>query len=131
METLPNSAKHDAAREGKTEYPSLTYAVRDGRVSGMTDGLEAMGQAIDVALRTERYRYQIHSPDFGAELSGLVGKPAEYVMSMLKRRITEALKVDRRVTAVEGFAFDRVGEALTCSFEVRTVYGTIRSEVGI
>lgn len=131
MATLPDSAKYTGQIE-KTEYPTLTYAVKDGRISGMADGLEAMRQAIDTSLRTERYRYQIYSPNFGSELNGLVGKPAEYVMSMLKRRITEALKTDRRVISVEGFAFDeRESGSLACTFDVRTVYGAVRSEVGL
>lgn len=129
MATLPESADYGIHQAEAAEYPSSTYAVKDGLICGVTDGIEAIRQAIDVILRTERYQYQIYTSNFGAELSGLAGKAPEYVMSTLKRRVTEALLMDRRIIAVEDFAFRQADETLECRFDVKTVFGSIRTEV--
>lgn len=131
MATLPESAGYGIGQTGTAEYPTTTYAVKDGRICGMTDGGEAIRQAIDIILHTERYRYQIYTSNFGVEFGGLVGKAPEYVMSMLKRRVTEALMTDERIKAVENFTFRQTGETLECGFDVRTVYGPVRTEVSL
>lgn len=131
MATLPESADYGIHQAEAAEYPTSTYAVKDGRICGATDGIEAIRQAIEVILGTERYQYQIYTSSFGAELSGLTGKAPEYVMSTLKRRVTEALLTDRRIMAVENFAFRQADEALECRFDVRTVFGPVRTEVSI
>lgn len=130
MGTLPESADYGIQAE-MTEYPTTTYAVKDGRICGVTDGLEAIRQAIDILLHTERYQYQIYTSNFGAELSRLVGKAPEYVMSSLKRRVTDVLLTDKRITAVENFSFRQTDETLECQFDVRTVYGPIRMEASV
>lgn len=131
MATLPESAGYSIGEAEVAEYPTRTYAVKDGRICGMTDGLEAMRQVIDIILQTERYQYQIYTSNFGTEFDGLIGKAPEYVMSMLKRRVTEALMTDKRIKAVDNFSFRQVGETVECEFDVRTVYGPVRTEVSL
>lgn len=131
MATLPESAGYSIGEAEVAEYPTRTYAVKDGQICGMVDGIEAMRQAINIILQTERYQYQIYTSNFGAELSKLVGKTPEYVMSMLKRRVTEALMADKRIKAVDNFSFQQVGETIECDFDVRTVYGPVRMEVSL
>lgn len=131
MATLPESAGYRINQEDTAEYPTTTYAVKDGRIYGTMDGIEAIRQAIDIILRTERYQYQIYTSNFGVEFDGLIGKAPEYVMSMLKRRVTEALMTDKRMKAVENFSFQQAGETLECEFDVQTVYGPVRTEVSL
>nr|WP_313785006.1 DUF2634 domain-containing protein [Paenibacillus larvae] len=38
------------------------------------DGLEAIRQAVHKILHTERYEHLIYSPDYGSELTGLIGQ---------------------------------------------------------
>lgn len=128
MAALPEQADYGIYQGETAEYPSATFAVREGRICGMTDGLEAVRQSAEILLRTERYQYQIYSSAFGAELNGLAGKAPEYVMSTLKRRVTDALLTDKRITAVDNFSFRQTDETLECQFDVRTVYGPIRME---
>ena len=96
MATLPESADYGINGAETVEYTTKTYLVKDGRICGMADGLEAMRQVIDIMLRTERYQYQIYTSNFGVEFQGLIGKVPEYVMSMVKRRVTEVLMTDKR-----------------------------------
>nr|DAO40462.1 MAG TPA: Protein of unknown function (DUF2634) [Caudoviricetes sp.] len=91
-----------------------------------------MKQAVSIILQTERFGYQIYSSDFGIELRGLIGKPEEYVTSMIKRRVAEALKVDKRIRSVKNYTFYTDGKgSLYCVFDVNTVYGSFQAEVGI
>ena len=78
------------------EQPSLCHRmIRETcNVVGECDGLEAVKQAIYNILNTERYRYIIFSWNYGVELQDLIGKPMDYAMVEVERRITEALTQD-------------------------------------
>ena len=82
--------------------PGLTHKLdidRD-KVRGTTDGRDAVLQAVYLILNVERYAYPIYSRNYGSELSDLIGKPKDYAMSEIKRRITEALMQDDRITSL-------------------------------
>lgn len=110
--------------------PSLDYRMEpEGEhVTGLRDGLEAVRQAVFHILNTERYRYPVYSWNYGAEMEDLYGKPPDYVMSELQRRITEALVQDDRIKSVDGFTTESSGGAVCVSFTVHTIYGNIESE---
>lgn len=134
MATLPNSAKTAIYENENREYPTETYLVdkSTGTIKKVGGGLEAMKQAIEIILDTERYENQIYTSNFGRELKKLIGKPPEYVTSMLKRRIQEAFSSDKRILSVNDFLFDASDlGTLRCTFQVKTVYGTIPGEVEI
>ena len=95
---------------------------------GRTDGIEAIKQAIYIILKTERYKYPIHTWDFGIEIEDLFGKPMDYVESEIPDRITEALTADNRIENVTNFSFSRNREKLTVYFTAETVIGDIELE---
>ena len=130
MSLLPDSAnQYDTPI---IEYPSDTWIFSDGKVISFGSGQEAMRQAIDIILNVERFRYQIYTPNFGAELNNLIGKEPEYVESMLRRRINEAFSVDKRILGIENFSLTGAGiGVMACSFDVITVFGTIRKELQV
>jgi hypothetical protein len=97
-------------------------------VYGYVDGIEAMKQAIYLALGVERYRHAILSRNYGVELIDLIGEPMPYVLPEIQRRVTEALLADSRVLDVDGFEFIVGRGAVTASFAVTTVYGQIAVE---
>lgn len=115
------------------EPPSRTFRLRldGGAVSGIADGPEAVKQAVALILSTERYRYAIYGWDYGVELRDLIGQPVDYVQSELKRRITEALTWDSRITSVEDFVFTVNGKRVACTFTARTVYGDVAAEKAV
>lgn len=134
MATLPEIKTPDFYEVSNAEYPTKTFLIdTDSKtISGTGEGLAAMEQTVQIALGVERYAYQIYTSNFGSELNGLIGKPAEYTASMLKRRIQETLSGDPRILGADGFVFDTaVPSTLKCSFQVHTVYGTVFSEVEI
>lgn len=126
---IPDSKNLSEAFE-VTSYPTKTYAIADGRIKGYTDGLEAMKQAIYLILSTERFHYIIYSYNYGIEIDELFGKSFEYVCSVIKQRISEALIVDDRITRVYNFSFERnkPQKSLSVKFNVDTTEGTVLAQ---
>jgi phage baseplate assembly protein W len=114
-------------------YPNRTYkiVIDSDRISGYTDDLEAIKQAIYLILSTERYQHIIYSWDYGVELLDLIGKPMPYVMSEIPRRIKEALIQDNRITDVVDFEFTKKGNKLHTTFTVVTNIGEIPSALEV
>ena len=118
------------------EQPSLTYRldIEKGTISGRVDGLEAVLQAVNKILVTERYSSVIYSARYGTELESLLGKDVAYVTAVLEKRITEALLEDDRVLGVSGFEITELPDnSLSVSFVVNTTVGsaTMNTEVQI
>lgn len=117
----------------ETTYPTKTYKilVEKDRISGDTDGLDAVAQAVYLILSTERYKHIIYSWDYGVELLDLIGKPIPYVIAELPRRIKEALITDDRITDVVDFEFEKKGQKLYTKFTVVTDAGNLSTALEV
>ena len=128
MATLPATGENiDLISFTVEDQPSYTHKLdidRD-RVSGMSDEQDALYQAVYLILNVERYVYPIYSRNYGVELTDLVGQPKDYAMSEAKRRITEALVQDDRITSVDGWSFDAGRKSVLAHFTVHTIYGDL------
>lgn len=109
--------------------PGYTHKldVERSKVRGMTDGREAVLQAVYLILNVERYAHPIYSRNYGSEFSDLIGKPKDYAMSEIKRRITEALMQDDRITGLSGWEFETGWKSVCASFVVHTIYGDVEA----
>lgn len=114
----------------KKTIPSLTWKINEeqGVLRGTVDEQEAMMQAVNKILQTERYRYDIYDWNYGVELEELYGKNVSFVIPELKKRIEEALLADDRITAVTDFSFQQEKGSVTASFLVHTIFGEMRAE---
>lgn len=110
--------------------PSSTFKILTDkkRILGKCDNLEAIKQAVYLMLNIERYKYVIYSANYGVELLDLIGQPIPYVLPELKRRITECLTQDDRITAVENFEFEVNKKTIHCTFTVHSNVGSFESE---
>ena len=113
--------------------PTNTYRIiiDKDRVSGETDGLEAMKQAVYLILSTERYAYPVYSWNYGVELRDLFGQPTTYVEAVLEYRIKDALMADERITDVRNFEFSSQKNTVSATFEVVTNQGNVQSTVEV
>lgn len=120
----------DMSRITKKKLPSLTWKIdrEEGQVRGALDEAEAMRQAVEKILQTERYRFVIYDWNYGMELDDLIGKNASFVIPELKRRIEDALLADDRVTAVTDFYFSQERDSVAADFLVHTIFGELRAE---
>ena len=112
------------------EETSNTYKINldESIIAGYVDEREAMVQAIYLILNIERYEHLIYSWDYGIELIDLFGQPIPFVLPELKRRITEALMQDTRITGVDNFSFETNKGKVHATFTVSTIFGDIEAE---
>lgn len=113
------------------EQPSFTYKMqtKDKLIRGHTDGLDAVKQAIYKAIMTERYQHIMYSWNYGIELTDLFGEPVTYVCPELKRRISEAILLDDRITSVDSFEFNFPQKGVVhVTFTVHTIFGDVQAE---
>jgi phage baseplate assembly protein W len=126
MATLPTTGENlDLIGFALDEQPGYTHKldIDRNKVTGMTDKRDALIQAVYLSLNVERYAYPIYSRNYGSELTDLIGKPKHYAMSEIKRRITEALEQDDRITSVDTWTFETGRRSVLASFVVHSIYG--------
>lgn len=129
---LDNQIPVQGLTEGE-EQPSKTYRLDlDGkRVRGCVDGLEAVKQAIDKALRTTRYKNLIYNNEYGSELLSLLLDPnttRELVETSFPNLIREALSGDTRIIGESGFSYEYGKDNVHVTFTVQTIYGSTEVE---
>lgn len=115
----------------KRRQPSLTWKLdlTRGKVTGKTDELDAVRQAVYKILQTERFAYAIYSFQYGHELKQLLGSNPLFARSEVKRLLTEALLQDDRIVAVEQVETELEGDRMTVRFTVVTQLGSFQEEV--
>ena len=114
--------------------PSKTYRLVGNRILGTVDGPEAIKQAVDKILRTERYVYLIYNGDYGVELERFIGENFDFIKADLERTIEDALTADDRISGISDFEMEQTAtNALGCKFTVNTIEGSYnqQQEVGI
>lgn len=114
--------------------PSKTWIIDRStmQVACMDDGLEAVRQAVEIALDVERFRWTIYSANFGSEFDELVGQDEALITAEIPRLVEGALSQDDRIVQVDGYTFTRTGPAsMHVSFTVHTVYGDLIEEMQI
>ncbi|MBQ7850420.1 MAG: DUF2634 domain-containing protein [Clostridia bacterium] len=114
--------------------PSKTWIIDRNTMQAacMDDGLEAVRQAVEIALDVERFRWTIYSANFGSELDELIGQDEALITAEIPRLVEGALSQDDRVIQVEDYVFTRTGpDSMHVSFTVRTVYGDLIEEMQI
>ena len=124
--TLPDIIGFDTDIQ-LTSRPSKTWIIdrQTMQVSYMDEGLEAVRQAVEIALNVDRFRWQIYNTNFGNELNDLVGDDADYIKSEFQRMVDDALSVDDRVIDTSDYTFSVDGDSITITFTVNTVFGQL------
>ena len=133
MATLPEVVGFDTDIVIASQ-PSKTWIIDRNtmQVACMDDGLEAVRQAVEIALDVERFRWTIYSANFGSELDELVGQDEALITAEIPRLVEGALSQDDRIVQVDGYTFTRTGPAsMHVSFTVHTVYGDLIEEMQI
>lgn len=122
--------------EEDTEQETRTYRIdfENGRIDGMTDGLEAVKQAITKVLLTERFKNLIYSDDYGCEIQDMLMSNENtdaFIESEIPELIKDALSDDERILGVENFELydsDDERDGIKITFDVSTIYGDFNME---
>lgn len=138
MGLLPDTSNSELGQALHTYIDtSATYKMQvdADRIKGnVRTNLEAVQQAIYKVLNTERRTFAIYSWNYGVELKDLFGKPVQYCMAEIPRRIEEALLVDDRIESVEDFELSHNGTGeILCKFKAVTIFGdlVLEKKVGV
>ena len=113
--------------------PNKTWKIdfdRNVVTTNITD-LEAISQAAHLILATERFEFNIYSHEYGLESVDLFGENMTYVMSEIKRRVTEALTQDDRITSVDNFEYTKTKRGLNVKFTVTCNVGQFNGETEV
>lgn len=115
--------------EVEVQMSTRTYKISNGRVNGWIDDLEAMRQAVEKILLTERFGWVIYSDNYGVEIQELIGNDFDLIQSEIERVVSEALLADERIESVDNFDLQQTDRSsLLFSFTVLTVFGEINME---
>lgn len=108
---------------------SKTYRVLNGRVVGWIDNKQALRQAIEKLLHTERYMHEIYTDEYGIELQALIGENFDLVEAEIGRIIKEALLADDRIVSVENIQATKLDStSLLITFSIESIFGTLAFE---
>lgn len=111
------------------DNPTKTYQVKNGRILNKFDGHEAMIQAVDKILKTERFVYPIYDNQYGNDFFELFGKSFDYATVEVERMVKEALFADSRVLTVTVDDIEILNRnILKVHGSCTTVYGDIKIE---
>lgn len=115
--------------EDDEQIPSKTYKVVHHRIVGFTDDLDAVEQAVDKILQTERFQYEIYSESYGHDLIDLIGQDFDLAFSEIERLIVEVLTADDRIDGIENLVLNKISkDSLMATFTVSTIFGEIKAE---
>ena len=120
---IPQVSGVQGLGRGRLPTPTFYLSEEGDILRGMTDGWTAARQAAWLILHTERYQYLIYSDNFGTELRGLAGSRDSFLFPEIKRRVTEALMVDDRISGTSDFVFSRRRARVAVRFRLHTLYG--------
>lgn len=114
--------------EEETELPTRTYKLDmdSGRISGMTDGIEAVNQAIRKAIVTARFCNLIYDDDYGSEIDDMVhdgSATPELIETIIPELVKDALSQDTRILDVYDFEISLKNDSAYISFKASTIFG--------
>lgn len=114
--------------ESLDDEPTLTFKVENGRIRGKVDEQEAMIQAVDKILQTERLVFPIYSDQYGNDFNDLIGKDMGYAKVEVERMLKEALLADDRVTDVQ---VDEIEQISRDTLQVKGICITTFGDINI
>jgi hypothetical protein len=115
------------------DYPSDTWYIdRDKkRLTKKINGYAAIVQAVEAIFNIERFHWQIYTPNYGIDYTGLIGQNSAFVAQEFHRRAKDAIQPDSRLLGISDFRYSANGDSMTIDFTVNTVYGDILQSVTI
>ncbi|MBR5535055.1 MAG: DUF2634 domain-containing protein [Clostridia bacterium] len=119
---LPERSGNDIVGEEKS-YKAYKIDFETKRIGEIIDGKEALLQAVKLALMTQRYKYPVFSHSYGTEYVNLLEEGYEKAMGKVKNAISDSLKYDERIKAIDNFTFEKKGKTMLVSFRILSIYG--------
>lgn len=118
------SADYPMYREVKWDYENNRPVYQNGNPV-IVEGLEAVKVWAWNALHTPRFRYEIHTWDYGNELESLIGQAysQELKESEAARYVRECLTINPYITDVKNITVTSSSDSLSITGTMVTIYG--------
>lgn len=119
------------AREWAWNFEKLDFKLKDGKMY-QVEGKEAVKIWLWKIFQTPRYRYLIHSWDYGHELENLIGQGSQsFIKAEAERLIKEAIwpTLNGYVEDIKNLEIDLVNDGLGINFTAITPYGEVEMNV--
>jgi hypothetical protein len=118
------------AKEYAWDFDNNDFLLIDGKFQKVT-GKDAVKVWVMKAMRTQRYRYQAYSWNYGHELEDLIGKglSQEALTSEIERCTKETLMINPYITSITNLDLEISDNKITASFIVNTIYGEVNISV--
>lgn len=115
------------------DYPSDTWYIDRGRnrLTKKITGYAAVKQAVEALFNIERFHWQIYTPNYGIDYTGLIGENASFVAQEFHRRAKDAILTDSRLLGISDYKYSVSGDSILIEFNVNTAYGDISQTVTI
>ena len=118
------------------ELPSKTYRLDldKGRISGYTDGLEAVNQSIRKAIITPRFKCLIYDNQYGSEIKQSIiaeGASPAYAEAIIPGFIKDALRPDTRILNIYDISVEFENDKANIFFRVDTIFGKTTFEEAV
>ena len=112
----------------KDNEPYREYGINfeTGKLTGkIVEGTEAILVWVYLALKSERFKHNIYSWNYGDEIQAMIGNTYEpdLIESEAKRMVEECLLINKHITGIEDFEADFEKDQLLISFTVKTDQG--------
>ncbi|MEG0431056.1 MAG: DUF2634 domain-containing protein [Anaerovoracaceae bacterium] len=121
-------------RNNLKRQTSRTYKIdtTNNRIIGKTDGIDAMKQAIEKIILTEKYAYLIYDWTYGIGIEKYLGKDFDYIAANIKEEIRRALSFDDRIITVQDVQMQRTGiDSCYILYKVITTEGEVEGQINI
>jgi hypothetical protein len=106
------------------DFKKGDFVLRDGKLVTV-DGVEAIKIWIEKILRTEKFKFKIYETgvenEYGVAIKDLLfGQkyPHSFVLTELRREVSEALSKHPEIKDIENFKIEREGTSVIISFKV-------------
>ena len=119
-------------REWAWDFEENDFKLNNGKMY-IVEGIEAIKIWIWKIFQIQRYRYIIHSWDYGHELEGLVGQSGSqsYIRAEAERLIKEAIfpTLNGYVEDIKNVEIELNNDILSINFTAITPYGEVNISV--
>ncbi len=125
--------KDDIAEQDGQERGFKAFGIdfENKKILGVIDGVDALKQAIRMALITPRYKYPMFSHRYGTDFENAFEGGYSKAMGRLKNAIYDSLIYDRRINGIDNFEFEKKGSAIMVKFKLHTIYGDMDYETEV
>lgn len=125
------SAEIETVTGGRMPTRAFMIDFDEKKVGGIIDGVDALKQAIYIALMTERYKYPVFSHYYGTDYRDAFSDGYVEAMGKVRYAVEDSLRYDDRILSVGDFVFEKNGTSMRVSFKVKSIYGEMDFETEV